>query len=614
MRSISEIQSDCKAAFERRDATTLWALAEEIERHHDPEAQAHAQNQFGKACRLRGDFDAAVTFHLRALSLFDDLQNKKYVCSSHIELSYDLREGGDGALAGEHAERAVLLAEELGDQALMAWSRNCLANLYQHRHDHEGAIREYTNALKILESIGHLDAAARTMVNLALVHTDLGDFSQALDLYRRAYALFKQAGAPFPIAKVAGLMGNVVSSMGDFPQALEYYDESLQIFEQHGMLFGVASTLMNIGNTYTSTDDLEKALEALNRSMQIIEEIGDPHASAHVMQLIGIVYSHDHQYEKAERYLTNALAASRSLHQTDLEQHGLLQLSGLFIKQDRWNEAETHVDDLSAYDLSNPFLEAGYNIRRGEIRLHHADHAAAEHHFLAALEIAQRHHYRAVEMQVQECLRDLAVLKGDLQAYITYNEHYTALHDEVKGGRAQLRIAMRAKEKEIELARHERELERMKGERLETSLQRQQQLLSSYANSLVRQTELADELRSTILTMIKQSVSSDGAVESIRNTLADQPSASSNWQRFFVQFRNVFPDFEADLRLRVPTLSPTELKVCCLVAMGMQTRDIATLLFVSERTIDIHRGTIRKKLGVDRQTDLRTALLVATVA
>jgi DNA-binding CsgD family transcriptional regulator len=57
-------------------------------------------------------------------------------------------------------------------------------------------------------------------------------------------------------------------------------------------------------------------------------------------------------------------------------------------------------------------------------------------------------------------------------------------------------------------------------------------------------------------------------------------------------------------------LTPREFRVACMVREGASTRAIADHLGLSVRTVDIYRGAIRKKLGLQgQQKNLRTALL-----
>ncbi len=53
-----------------------------------------------------------------------------------------------------------------------------------------------------------------------------------------------------------------------------------------------------------------------------------------------------------------------------------------------------------------------------------------------------------------------------------------------------------------------------------------------------------------------------------------------------------------------PTLSPNELRLCAYLRLNMTTKDIAQILNISIRGVEISRYRLRKKLGIEGDTNL----------
>jgi DNA-binding CsgD family transcriptional regulator len=67
--------------------------------------------------------------------------------------------------------------------------------------------------------------------------------------------------------------------------------------------------------------------------------------------------------------------------------------------------------------------------------------------------------------------------------------------------------------------------------------------------------------------------------------------------------QSVMSEFLPHLESTTSKLTPKEIQVASLIKVGMSTKEIAGLLNVSRKTVDIFRHNIRKKLGLNKRRD-----------
>lgn len=115
--------------------------------------------------------------------------------------------------------------------------------------------REYEAAAKVFDQAkqAYLEAdddimASEMKVNIALVHRELGEKQQALDLMQEALKFFKDKNDQLRIAQVLGNMGGVYLALQDKEQAAMAYREAADIFIELGEKELYADTLLALGN------------------------------------------------------------------------------------------------------------------------------------------------------------------------------------------------------------------------------------------------------------------------------------------------------------------------------------------------------------------------------
>ena len=123
---------------------------------------------------------------------------------------------------------------------------------------------------------------------------------------------------------------------------------------------------------------------------------------------------------------------------------------------------------------------------------------------------------------------------------------------------------------------------------------------------LKRTDEDRKELEESVLTNVKELVLVH--LERLRNSGLDK---RQNGYVDVLQsnLNSIISSFSRTLSHQYMNLTPTEIQIADLVRQGKSTKEMAQLFNLSTRTIEFHRQSIRKKLGIkNEKANLRVLL------
>lgn len=157
----------------------------------------------------------------------------------------------------------------------------------------------------------------------------------------------------------------------------------------------------------------------------------------------------------------------------------------------------------------------------------------------------------------------------------------------------------------------ERELRRLKEEKMQSELQQVNKLLATSTMNLVVKNEFIKTIKEE-LKEVKQKgkdLDTKRALEKIVKEIDITLKLQEDWEQFEYHFDAVHGDFLTRLRNDYPDLSPNEQKLCTFLRLNLNTKEIANLLGISIRGVEVARYRLRKKIDLDRGQNLSKFIL-----
>ncbi|ASZ14377.1 MULTISPECIES: triple tyrosine motif-containing protein [Chitinophaga] len=159
---------------------------------------------------------------------------------------------------------------------------------------------------------------------------------------------------------------------------------------------------------------------------------------------------------------------------------------------------------------------------------------------------------------------------------------------------------------QLEMDRAEKELVELKNQKLETDINFKNRELLTMTINLVQRGEVLTRIREMVTGLMKKDVIGDNtpAFKNLLKLIREVEKSNEDWDQFAIHFNNVNADFFNTLRAAYPELTANDLKLCAYLRMNLSTKEIAQLLNITIKAVEIARYRLRKKLQLMPDTNL----------
>jgi DNA-binding CsgD family transcriptional regulator/cell division protein FtsB len=157
------------------------------------------------------------------------------------------------------------------------------------------------------------------------------------------------------------------------------------------------------------------------------------------------------------------------------------------------------------------------------------------------------------------------------------------------------------KQREFERSQleNEREIMKLRNDKLRNDIESKNRELAVSTMSIIKKNEFLNTIKNE-LSEVKDSELIKPVIKIIDKNLNN----TSDWKLFQEAFNNADKDFLIKVKDRHPGLTPNDLRLCAYLRLNLSSKEIAPLLNISHKSVEIKRYRLRKKMELTKKENL----------
>lgn len=175
-----------------------------------------------------------------------------------------------------------------------------------------------------------------------------------------------------------------------------------------------------------------------------------------------------------------------------------------------------------------------------------------------------------------------------------YNNFYEKKHERII---AENNLLLELKELESR-----QEIMKIKNEQLSIDVDKKNKELAVSTMNLIKKTELLNIIKEDLKSSTDDT--SNRSIKSVISTITRNVKEEDTWNVFKEAFDNADKDFIKKVKQLHPSLTPNDLRLCAYLRLNLSSKEIAPLINISVRSVEIKRYRLRKKMDLPHEQGL----------
>ena len=546
-------------------------LCEELTYTEAPSERLPLLDELSSSLR-RIDPTRAMSYAREELRIASSENDQRWIARGCIQLAECERILAKYPSAQRHLKRAEEALKEVPD-ACVEKSRlhRSIVNLATYHKDDSVDITQRSSlGVVCARESGDLREVAAALVNHAGICFNSGKVDEGITAVEEALKIGREESLPEESADAHLIVGMVSIHSRDWETSLNHLTTSLEMYRELESDAGLAACYEKLGYLYACQDRFDKSLDYYRRSAELYSRIGNQERHALVIINIGHVHIEQKRFDRAIECIDQVIAYALRVDNREMYTFGLIGKGDMYLTLKKWKDA---VDVLSeACDILREIRSPGQE-------------------------------FRAVRL-----LANAYEGAGELRKALVCHQRFIELEKEL-WSHAMYRILSFPRRLQVSAVDEEKKQLSARRSQLKQEAKQRIQELTAASLQVVQTTSLLDQLRKQLHKMKHAPDRAATAITMMIREIDNRTRRVDTWKTFERQLRKLDQEFMHDLIARYPELTPAEMRICSLLKMNVSNREITELLNISNRTVDTHRGRIRKKMGLKSKDSLEEALV-----
>ncbi|MCQ2288878.1 MAG: tetratricopeptide repeat protein [Muribaculaceae bacterium] len=422
-------------------------------------------------------------------------------------------------------------------------------------------------------------------------------YGQAALYVNHALPLYKKYGDHGEYSDCLALAGAVYTRMGDFATAVKFQEECLALDRKSGDKQLVSSSLNNIAATCISAGMIDHAEKYILEAIRIERELNRPATLTVRLGMASEIFTRKGNYDTALQMADEALKTETAKGNPDKVPVRQSQLAAVLTGMGKTQQAMQLLREsekgLRATGNNNS-LAIVLN-QMGEIEVSQGNDASAVNHLRESVKLCQETGNLTIELKARHTLCK-ALRATDPQAAMAELEQYATLKDSVYSTEAAQSMSLFNVKYETAEKEHSIELleEQVKNNHLMLGILGIVLLTAAVVALLMWRLAAARGAKNR--TLIKANLLKDELLE-----IAKKQSAHGDEQQKITQVAHEMGNMGEMPQVKITKRENEVMLLCC---DGLQAKEIADKLNISQRTVETHKTNLFKKLGINNTVEL----------